>query len=191
MTTGVLTWHQSGQTLDAFEKAHAAVIQNLCKRLAQEMPFIEVVQFTVAAGTEEGGRPVLTMPVGRSDRTAVGRNSTPVMARLDPKDIETLDALITAGIVSNRAEGIRWTLARIRERPHVRPAPRAHRQDQRDQGPVLKNGFIPVVDADLSPFRHTQDAAALWPARAKESGSPLLSSRSPVGFPQGLAPDVQ
>jgi len=31
--------------------------------------------------------------------------------------IHTLDSLITAGIVSNRAEGIRWALARIRERP--------------------------------------------------------------------------
>jgi Arc/MetJ-type ribon-helix-helix transcriptional regulator len=39
------------------------------------------------------------------------------MARLDPKDLETLDALITAGIVSNRADAVRWALARIRERP--------------------------------------------------------------------------
>jgi hypothetical protein len=105
------------KTLDAFEKAHAAAIRDLRKGLSQEMPFIEGVQFTVAAESEEGGRPVLTIPIGPPDRMAVGRNSTPVMARLDPKDIETLDALITAGIVSNRAEGIRWALARIRERP--------------------------------------------------------------------------
>jgi hypothetical protein len=57
------------------------------------------------------------MPIGPPDRTAIGRNLTPVMARLDPKDLETLDALITAGIVSNRADGVRWALARIRERP--------------------------------------------------------------------------
>ena len=105
------------QTLDAFEKAHTATIQNLRKGLAQKMPSIEGVQFTVAAESEEGGHPVLTMPIGPPDRTAVGHKSTPVMARLDPKDIETLDALITAGIVPNRAEGIRWALARIRERP--------------------------------------------------------------------------
>lgn len=42
---------------------------------------------------------------------------TPVMARLRPVDLETLDALITAGIVANRAEGLRWALARIRVRP--------------------------------------------------------------------------
>jgi hypothetical protein len=39
------------------------------------------------------------------------------MARLDPKDVETLDSLITAGIVSNRADGVRWALERSRERP--------------------------------------------------------------------------
>jgi Arc/MetJ-type ribon-helix-helix transcriptional regulator len=39
------------------------------------------------------------------------------MARLGPVDLETLDALITAGIAANRAEAVRWALARIRERP--------------------------------------------------------------------------
>jgi Arc/MetJ-type ribon-helix-helix transcriptional regulator len=39
------------------------------------------------------------------------------MARLGPADLETLDALITAGIASNRADAVRWALARIRERP--------------------------------------------------------------------------
>ena len=42
---------------------------------------------------------------------------TPVMARLGPADLETLDALITAGIAASRAEAVRWALARIRERP--------------------------------------------------------------------------
>jgi hypothetical protein len=59
----------------------------------------------------------LQLAVGPPDRTAPGRNLTPVMARLDPRDVEVLDALITVGIVPNRAEGVRWALARIRERP--------------------------------------------------------------------------
>jgi hypothetical protein len=42
---------------------------------------------------------------------------TAVMARLDAADLETLDTLIGAGIASSRAEGVRWALARIRERP--------------------------------------------------------------------------
>jgi hypothetical protein len=32
-------------------------------------------------------------------------------------DLGTLDILITAGIAANRAEALRWALARIRERP--------------------------------------------------------------------------
>jgi hypothetical protein len=42
---------------------------------------------------------------------------TPVMARLGTEDLETLDTLITAGIATSRADAVRWTLARIRERP--------------------------------------------------------------------------
>ena len=39
------------------------------------------------------------------------------LARLGAGDLETLDLLITAGIASSRAEGVRWALARLRERP--------------------------------------------------------------------------
>jgi len=39
------------------------------------------------------------------------------MARLGQADLETLDTLITAGIAPNRAQAVRWALARIRERP--------------------------------------------------------------------------
>ena len=35
----------------------------------------------------------------------------PVMARLGPAELETVDTLITAGIAANRAEAIRWALA--------------------------------------------------------------------------------
>ena len=104
-----------GETIQAFEKAHQDTITELRARIAQKMPFIGRLQFTVPL--QEGKRPVITMPIGPPDRTAIGRSLTPVMARLDPKDLETLDTLITAGIVSNRAEGVRWALARIRERP--------------------------------------------------------------------------
>lgn len=40
-----------------------------------------------------------------------------MMARLGPADLETVDALITAGIAANRADAVRRALARIRERP--------------------------------------------------------------------------
>jgi hypothetical protein len=46
-----------------------------------------------------------------------GGDLTAVMARLGPEDLETLDALITAGVAANRSDSVRWALARIRERP--------------------------------------------------------------------------
>jgi hypothetical protein len=104
-----------GETMHEFEKAHHETIRELRARIAETLPFVGRVEFTVPS--EEGKRPVITMPIGPPDRTAMGRGLTPVMARLDPRDVETLDALITVGIVSNRAEGVRWALARIRERP--------------------------------------------------------------------------
>jgi hypothetical protein len=105
------------ETLHAFEKAHRAAIEDLRKKIAQKMPFIGRVQFTLPAQPGERKHPVISMSIGPPDRTAPGRNPTPVMARLDPRDVEVLDALITAGIVPNRAEGVRWALTRIRERP--------------------------------------------------------------------------
>jgi Arc/MetJ-type ribon-helix-helix transcriptional regulator len=48
---------------------------------------------------------------------AKSRDLTPVMTRLDGTDLETLDALIAAGIAASRADAVRWALARIRERP--------------------------------------------------------------------------
>ncbi len=51
------------------------------------------------------------------EEDALARGLTPVMARLGPADLATLDTLITAGIAASRAEGARWALARIREQP--------------------------------------------------------------------------
>jgi hypothetical protein len=115
----ILTPTGEGQdeTLHAFEKAHRAAIEDLRKKVAQKMPSIGRVEFTLPAQPGERGHPVISMSIGPPDRTAAGRNLTPVMARLDPEDLEVLDALITAGIVSNRADGVRWALTRIRERP--------------------------------------------------------------------------
>jgi len=105
------------ETLHAFEKAHRAAIEDLRKKIARTMPSIVRVQFTLPPQPGERGHPVISMSVSPPDRAATGRNLTPVMARLDPSDVEVLDALITAGIVSNRADGVRWALTRIRERP--------------------------------------------------------------------------
>ena len=103
--------------LHAFERTHSGAIEDLRKTIAQTMPFVRRVELTLPAQPGKRGHPVISMSVGPPDRTAPGGKLTPVMARLDPRDLEVLDALITAGIVPNRAEGVRWALARIRERP--------------------------------------------------------------------------
>jgi hypothetical protein len=105
-------------TLHAFEKTHRAALEDLRTTLARRSPAIRRVQFTVPEQPGRSGHPVISMSVSPPDRSVTGgRSLTPVMARLDPGDVEVLDALITAGIVSNRADGVRWALARIRERP--------------------------------------------------------------------------
>jgi Arc/MetJ-type ribon-helix-helix transcriptional regulator len=57
-------------------------------------------------------------PGRRSQEGGTAANDlTPVMARLGSADLEIVDTLISAGIAPNRAEAIRWALARISERP--------------------------------------------------------------------------
>jgi hypothetical protein len=71
-------------------------------------------------GEPELGEPQLLLKLGQA-RGPMGvidaPGLTPVMARLGPDELQTLDTLITAGIASSRAEAVRWALARIRERP--------------------------------------------------------------------------
>jgi len=46
-------------------------------------------------------------------------------------DLWTLDTLITAGIAANRAEALRWVLARIRGRPgYAKLSERARELDE-------------------------------------------------------------
>ena len=105
-------------TLHTFEKAHRAAIEELREAFARRSPAIRRVEFRLPGQPGKRGDPVLSMSVSPPDRTVTGgRSLTPVMARLDPGDVEVLDVLIAAGIVSNRADGVRWALTRIRERP--------------------------------------------------------------------------
>lgn len=107
------------QRLQAFEAFHDQNRERFheLRRKLDELPGQVFVQFT--AGDEPGTRKnrVIQLggrPAGLPD---IGPGLTPVMARVGPEDIETLDMLIAAGIASSRAEAVRWALARIRERP--------------------------------------------------------------------------
>jgi hypothetical protein len=105
------------QALKAFENAHGPAIKQFRRDLSDQLPEAGRLEFRTS-GDADGPRMVLGGRTRDSlEARAEGGDLTPVMARLGPVDLETLDALITAGIASSRAEAVRWALARIRERP--------------------------------------------------------------------------
>jgi glycosyltransferase involved in cell wall biosynthesis len=96
--------------------ANKAALGEFRRWIARHVPEGSVLEFTF----DEGADPGATQTVFHLRRAVAEERAaelTPVMARLGPADLETLDALITAGIVASRAEGLRWALARIRDRP--------------------------------------------------------------------------
>jgi len=108
------------RAMDSFRDAHRDAIHEL-RRDLDKIREAGPLEFVVSGdGEDEEGD-------GRGPRMRLGRPSgalepdgerlVPVMARLGPADLETVDMLITAGIAANRAEAVRWALARIRERP--------------------------------------------------------------------------
>ena len=118
------------QALEEFQATHREAVQKFRDDLMARLPEARRLEFVAATDGKDRGssvRIMLNRP-GRSleARALAGGDLTPVMARLGPADLETLDTLITAGIAPNRAEAVRWALARIRERPaYGRPRERA------------------------------------------------------------------
>jgi hypothetical protein len=100
-----------------FHDAHREAIREL-RRDLDRVPNVQMLEF-VAAGEPptEGKRKGPVIRLGHPRGGLPGGDVTPVMTRLGQEDLETLDTLITAGIAASRAEAVRWTLARIRERP--------------------------------------------------------------------------
>jgi hypothetical protein len=110
------------EAIEAFHSAeHREAFEKFRDDLAASLPDARVVEIvTNAEGAGHGPHMRLLLhppPCAPGDRPFAPAELTPVMARLGPADLETLDTLITAGIAPNRAEAVRWVLARIRERP--------------------------------------------------------------------------
>jgi hypothetical protein len=99
---------------DAFKQAHPGALERFRDEISREIPEIGFLEVTVDAGPEHKGITRLRLGPSAADRPG---DLTPVMARLGPTDLQTLDTLITTGIAANRADAVRWALARIRERP--------------------------------------------------------------------------
>jgi hypothetical protein len=100
--------------LDAFHRVNQDAIHQLKGDISRRWP--QVNRFKIITGQPEGHRRLMVLRMSGADEPK-DRDLTPVMARLGPADLETLDTLITAGFAANRAQAVRWALARIRERP--------------------------------------------------------------------------
>ena len=139
------------EALQAFEKAHGPALKHFRHDLSAQLPEVGRLEFRTS---DTGDGPRLVLGDGRARgsleaRALDGGELTPVMARLGPADLETLDALITAGIAASRAEAVRWALARIRERPAYAQLRRAGPGDRTAQNRVLTPGSPRTAAAHL------------------------------------------
>ena len=105
------------RVVEDFGRAFRRELETLREDLSSKLPEARRLEFRF--GPDKAGPGIMMNWAGRAlaARALAGGGLTPVMARLGPTDLETLDTLITAGIAGNRADAVRWALARIRERP--------------------------------------------------------------------------
>ncbi len=108
------------KVLEDFEKRHLSALTEVRRDLNM---IHEIGPIEIVAGDEGDTKdlqPRMRMGPRALTLEGDGIGASPlvaVMARLGPADLETVDTLITSGIAANRAEAVRWALARIRERP--------------------------------------------------------------------------
>jgi hypothetical protein len=107
------------EIVGAFEKANRERLKKLHDELPRLIAWVEF-QADSPAGAEQRRHHVLK--IGRGGRAVkpldeASEELTPVMTRLGPADLATVDTLITAGIAGSRAEVLRWAVGRIRENP--------------------------------------------------------------------------
>jgi Arc/MetJ-type ribon-helix-helix transcriptional regulator len=101
--------------LEAFHRANRDAIAQLQRDIPKRWP--QATRFKIISGQGGDGRKRMMMVRMPTPDDPKEGDLTPVMARLGPADLETLDTLITAGFAASRAQAVRWALARIRERP--------------------------------------------------------------------------
>jgi hypothetical protein len=107
------------EIVGAFERAN----RERMKKLNDELPrFIAWLEFQPDSPSGEEKPRHHVLKIARGGRAPkpldeVSEESTPVMTRLGPADLATVDTLITAGIAGSRAEVLRWAVGRIRENP--------------------------------------------------------------------------
>jgi Arc/MetJ-type ribon-helix-helix transcriptional regulator len=129
------------QTLTAFDQANKTAREQFTGYLAAKLREIRLVEYTFSNNpvTCDGHGPRASNPVGERLPDIQEREhgeDTPLLARLGPAGLETVDTLIMAGVAATRAEAIRWALDRIRERPAYQRL-----RELRSDADKLKNEF--------------------------------------------------
>jgi hypothetical protein len=107
------------EIVGSFEQANREHLKKLHDDLPRAIAWVEF-QTDRPDGAQQ--RPRHVLKIGRRGRSAkpleeASEELTPVMTRLGPADLATVDTLITAGIAGSRAEILRWAVGRIRENP--------------------------------------------------------------------------
>jgi hypothetical protein len=97
------------EILQGFAQANDATLKNL----REHPPIHGWIEFRPDGSAAAGGPRLTVASPGRADEGP--EDLTPVMTRLGPADLATVDTLIAAGIAASRAEAVRWALSRIRE----------------------------------------------------------------------------
>jgi hypothetical protein len=99
--------------LHTFHEAHRREINQLRELLR---PVAWWVEYRTSGEDKRGGGK-LRSHLRDTEPAEMTGELTPVMTRLGPTDLATVDTLITAGIATSRAEVLRWAVARVREHP--------------------------------------------------------------------------
>ena len=107
----------SPKTVHQFCNANAAALGVLRDQLPDVIGWAEFRPQGEARPARAGGLSYRIANRGRPSPRDEAEDRTPVMVRLGAADLATVDTLITAGIVTSRAEGLRWALSRLREHP--------------------------------------------------------------------------
>ena len=107
----------SPRTVHQFCTANAAALGVLRHELPGVIGWAEFRPQGEARPARAGGLSYRIANRGRPSPREEAEDRTPVMVRLGAADLATVDTLITAGIVTSRAEGLRWALSRLREHP--------------------------------------------------------------------------
>jgi hypothetical protein len=107
------------QTVHAFCVANGAALDKLHTELPSFIEWVEFRPDNPPGAAAPGG---LAYRIVRHRKRAAPQDEapeelTPVIARLGPADLSTLDTVITAGIANSRAEALRWAVGRVRAHP--------------------------------------------------------------------------